>query len=349
MAKEVAIFRAHKAAPIVIASEGDRAFTAALAVLAVPETHPRLGFVLATMVGHLFGYEAALAIDAQARPLREARAAIDEAVVATRHDAGDTRAGEGLLRRLRPVITPQVSTFLDGLRSGAYNGHLEAGTAVRLAGQFRYALGISPLDGYQLEFGKVGTPGVVLEDLTSGLTAAIEELTRPVDAIKHQAKTVTVGISRSDESLLQVPLVAALVDAGSPRDRLTLLHAPVARRARPGRGGGHRLHPLRASEHGEDLDRATLVVLDRLGVSAGLASRVDRDARLRGTKALVAREQELMVARGRQRRSHWSIIVPETKDGLTTGLQLLHVVLADRLPAATARAVCRGTAAATRR
>ena len=30
--------------------------------------------------------------------------------------------------------------------------------------------------------------------------AGIEELTRPVDAIKHQAKTVTVGISRSDET-----------------------------------------------------------------------------------------------------------------------------------------------------
>lgn len=67
VAKEVAIFRAHKAAPIVIASNGDRAFDAALAVLSVPDTHPRLGFVLATMVGHLFGYEAALGIDAQAR------------------------------------------------------------------------------------------------------------------------------------------------------------------------------------------------------------------------------------------------------------------------------------------
>ncbi len=340
VAKEVAIFRAHKAAPIVIASEGDRAFTAALAVLAVPETHPRLGFVLATMVGHLFGYEAALAIDAQARPLREARAAIDEAVVATRHDAGDTRAGEGLLRRLRPVITPQVGTFLDGLRSGAYNGHLEAGTAVRLAGQVRYALGTSPLDGYQLEFGKVGTPGVVLEDLTSGLTAAIEELTRPVDAIKHQAKTVTVGISRSDESLLQVPLVAALVDAGSPRDRLTYSTLRSLGELDPAVvevTGSTRY----AVEHGEDLDRATLVVLDRLGVSAGLASRVDRDSRLRGTKALVAREQELMVARGRS-DGRLVIIVPETKDGLTTGLQLLHVVLADRLPAATARAVMQG-------
>ena len=53
---------------------------------------------------------------------------------------------------------------------------------------------------YQLEYGKVGTPAVVVDDLTAALTQAIDELTRPVDAIKHQAKTVTVGISRSDES-----------------------------------------------------------------------------------------------------------------------------------------------------
>ena len=33
--------------------------------------------MLSAMVGHLFGYEAALSIDAQARPLREARAAIE--------------------------------------------------------------------------------------------------------------------------------------------------------------------------------------------------------------------------------------------------------------------------------
>ena len=84
VAKEVAIFRAHKAAPIVIASEGDRAFTAALdGAHRARRRTPGWRFVLATMVGHLFGYEAALAIDAQARPLREARAAIDEAVVAT--------------------------------------------------------------------------------------------------------------------------------------------------------------------------------------------------------------------------------------------------------------------------
>lgn len=335
VAKEVAIFRAHKAAPIVVASEGDRSFGSAVAVLTVPDTHPRLGFVLATMVGHLFGYEAALAIDALARPLREARAAIDGAIAS---DGGT--GGESLLRRLRPVLTTHAGRFLDGLRNGQYNGHLEASTAVRLAGHLRYATGSASLDGYQTEFGKVGTPGVVLEDLTAVLTAAIEELTRPVDAIKHQAKTVTVGISRSDESLLQVPLVAAVLTAGSPRDSLsysTLRSLGELDPAVVSVLGSTRY----AVEHGEDLDRATLVVVDRTGVSTGLPSRVDRDPRLRGTKALVAREQELMVARGRS-DGRLVLIVPETKDGLTTGLQLLHVQLADRLPPATARAVMQG-------
>ena len=340
VAKEVAIFRAHKAAPIVIASNGDRAFDAALAVLSVPDTHPRLGFVLATMVGHLFGYEAALGIDAQARPLREVRAAIDEAVSTLGGDLRELNDGEALMRRLRPVLTASASAFMDGLRTGSYDGHLEAGTAVRVAGLFRYALGISPLDAYQVEFGKVGTPGVVLEDLEAGLTAAIEELTRPVDAIKHQAKTVTVGISRSDESLLQVALVDAVIQAGSPRDRLTYSTLRSLGELDPAVievVGSTRY----AVEHGDDLDQAQLVVLDRRGISTGLASRVDRDSRLRGTKALVAREQELMVARGRA-DGRLVVIVPETKDGVTTGLQLLHVVLPDTLPAPTARAVLQG-------
>ena len=70
VAKEVAIYRAHKAAPIVIATEGEGRFGAALHLIEVPPTHPQLAFVLSAMAGHLFGYEAALAIDGQAVPLR---------------------------------------------------------------------------------------------------------------------------------------------------------------------------------------------------------------------------------------------------------------------------------------
>ena len=65
--KEVAIFRAHKATPIVIADDGDVRYPAA-AMIPVPPVDPALGFVLSAMAGHLFGYEAALAIDAIGPP-----------------------------------------------------------------------------------------------------------------------------------------------------------------------------------------------------------------------------------------------------------------------------------------
>ena len=206
--KEIGIYRAHKSAPIVIADEGEERFLAALETLSVPVVHPDLSFVLCTMAGHLFGYEAALAIDATARPLREARGHI-EALVSSGAE------GDELLRLLAGALQTCADRFFDSLRTSSYDGALDAGTAVRLASLLRYATGVVPLDVYQVEFGKVGTPSTLIEDLNAALTKAIEELTRPIDAIKHQAKTVTVGISRSDETLLQVPLVQELLTTGA--------------------------------------------------------------------------------------------------------------------------------------
>ncbi|HMJ75769.1 MAG TPA: SIS domain-containing protein, partial [Iamia sp.] len=182
VAKEVAIYRAHKASPIVIASQGDERFSAALKVLTVPAVDPALAFVLATVVGHLFGYEAALAIDASALPLRQARAAIEARI--TEPGDGD---GERLLADLRADFTPLAARFFELLRSGGYDGTLEAATAVRLASLLRYATGLVPLESFDVEHGRAGSPVALVEDLTSALTDAIEELTRPVDAIKHQA------------------------------------------------------------------------------------------------------------------------------------------------------------------
>src|SRR4029450_2538543 len=118
-----------------------------------------------------------------------------------------------------PEIEPLARRWFDGLRAGAYDGQLGASTAVRLGALFRYLLGVLPLDAYGLGGGRVATPAVLIEDLTAALTVAIEELTRPVDAIKHQAKTVTVGISRTDETLLEVPLVQEVLSAGTGRDQ----------------------------------------------------------------------------------------------------------------------------------
>ncbi len=213
IAKEIDIFRAHKAAPVVIAAEGsEELFNSGVDVLGVPRCHPELAFVLAAMTGHLFGYEAALAIDAQALPLREARSLIESA---TRDTAGGPDLNE-----LAPALQRVMAPALAGLRSGAYDGHLNASTAARLTSLLRYATGAQPVDSYEAEMGKVGVPSAIAGDLVVALGAAIDELTRPIDAIKHQAKTVTVGISRSEEALLSARMVAETLRAGASVEAL---------------------------------------------------------------------------------------------------------------------------------
>jgi len=324
VAKEVAIYRAHKATPVVVATEDEDRFNAALRVVTVPATRPELAFVLTTVVGHLFGYEAALAIDAQAQPLREARSAIEGAV-----SAPGAPEAEVILVRLRRSIEPVAARFGDGLRTGAYDGHLEAGTAVRLSSMFRYATGVSPLDAYQVEFGRVGTPGVVLQDLTAALTSAIGELTRPVDAIKHQAKTVTVGISRSDEGLLDVPLVAATLSAGAARDRLSYraLRTLAGLDAVVEEVVGYTRYRIEGEVEGAD---ATIVVVDRGGIARDLRLRTERNPQLRGTKHRVATEREVTVAVGRS-DGRTLVLVPEVKGAQCTGITLLHVRICPEL------------------
>jgi glutamine---fructose-6-phosphate transaminase (isomerizing) len=74
----------------------------------------------------------------------------------------------------------------------------------------------------------------------------------------------------------------------------------------------------------------TATVIDRGGIALDLPLRTERNPQLRGTKHLVATEQQVLVARGRS-DGRLIVIVPETKDSETTGITLLHVRLADSL------------------
>jgi glutamine---fructose-6-phosphate transaminase (isomerizing) len=320
----VAIFRAHKAAPLVIANDGEDRFNAALQVLPVPAVHPSLDFVLSAMAGHLFGYEAALAIDAQARMLREARGVVEDVIASSRE-------AEHVLGELRHRLEPVASRFFEQLRNGSLNGHLEASTAVRLSSLFRYALGLVPIESYEIEYGKLGSPAAVVDDLTAALTSGIEELTRPVDAIKHQAKTVTVGISRSEDAFVQVPLVREALSAGSGRDRIgyKALRTLAA------------LDPAVAEVTGFTryaLDGDEVSVVDKGGVAVDIPSRTPGP--LKGTKRRAATEREVTVARGYDGRT--VIHIPEVKDNQVVGITLLHARFHDHLPTDAMRSVLSG-------
>ena len=329
VAKEVAIFGAHRAAPVVVADDGESRFDGASAVLGVPAADPRLAFLPATMVGHLFGYEAALAIDAGARPLREARAAVEAAASCAEATA------EEVLRQALPTLRQSASAFWAGLERGDYNGHLEASTAVRITTLLRYAVGLAPLDGYELELGRVGTPAAVVDDLEAALSVGIDELTRPIDAIRHQAKTVTVGISRSDQTVLEAPLMRAALDAGAPRDRLSYstVRALAALSAAVDEVLGYTRYRLEGLE--------SIAVVDQGGIAAGIASRTAAAPALTGSKHRVATERQVLAARGRH-DGRTVVFVPEVAAGVTVGITLLHVRFAPRLSAASARAVLEG-------
>jgi len=333
VAKEVEIYRAHKALPIVVATAGEHRYGAAAAVIEVPAVDSRVAFVLSVMVGHLFGYEAALAIDALARPLRQTREVVERAV----ERGGD---GAALLDKVHTEIGVPANRFFDSLATGTYDGNLEASTAVRVVGILRTAMSASPLAVYQRDFGKIATPEALLDDITAALTRAIDELTRPIDAIKHQAKTITVGISRSEEGLLDRALVKAVLVAGAARERLPYGVLKVLADLDPAVSQvvGFTRYRIEGDPASAD---STVAIVDRGGIARDLRSRVESNNALRGTKRRVAMSQEVLVARGR-RDNRTVIFVPETKGPETTGITLLHVLFQDRLPAGVMKQVLAG-------
>jgi len=331
--KEIAIFRAHKGAPVVIATEGEGRFGPATDVVAVPAAHPSLAFVLSAMAGHLFGYHAALAIDGHALPLRRARAALDHNVA--------TASDDQLLAALGAELQPIVADFSERLRQGHYNGSLEAATAGRIV----MALQSVTLAGsWTAGHGRLAevddSPAALLNELAAALTAGIDELTRPVDAIKHQAKTVTVGISRSDEALLTLALVSGLLRTGAERAHLpyAVLRSVAALDPAVAEITGYTRY--RIDGRPDDAD-SSISVVAKGGVAAGVPSRAETDHRLRGTKQLVALERQPLAAIGRS-DGRSVLIVPEIAGGATVGLTLLHVRFEERLGAAQARNVLDG-------
>jgi glucosamine--fructose-6-phosphate aminotransferase (isomerizing) len=193
-----------------------------------------------------------------------------------------------------------------------------------------------PVDAYQRSSGKVATPSSLIDDLVVALSAAIDELTRPVDTIKHQAKTVTVGISRSDEGVIDRPLVQAVLEAGAGRDVLPYRTLKILADLDPA------VSEVRGfTRYDIDLANNTISIIDRGGISRDLPSRVDGVAHLRGTKHRVASERDVLVGSGRS-DGRTLIFIPEVKGGETTGLTLLHVKFHATRPADVMRGVLQG-------
>ena len=330
--KEVAIFKAHQSIPIVIADAGENRFAPYAAGLVQTPVFPSsLSYLLSTMVGHLFGYHAASVFDSMANRLRQIRTSLIQEI----QTGGPDGPGHPLtdLAEIPDEALEKIREFHEILLDGGMDSCLSPAVAVRVSALFRVTLGRAPLDAYSAEFGNVSTPAGFFDILLQTLSEAINELARPIDAIKHQAKTVTVGISRSeDRSAVEGPLFSALGQMGLAIESIPEHHRAFLTAFEPivSRVAGatvYRVDNLDAV--GRPRSETTIRAEGKMGCAAKIQSRCENKIPLSGTKWGVAKSRDIYLGYG-QTDSRKLLILPLIEEQPEGHLVLFHLELQKR-------------------
>jgi len=324
--KDTAIFRAHKAVPVVIADEGEDRFSHyAAEVIHVPQTAEHFGPVVNTFAGHLWGYYAALAINDGSRILHEFREDIRQEITTCQQKKLDVF--EIVLEK---DFREKVVGFYHKIR--AVRKDIMAPSCIALASDIvlllKYLAGRLPLSDFELDFGRTGTAPNMLNTLFEFINDSINQMARPIDAIKHQAKTVTVGTSRITQTMEGI-LFDALTAYGMSLSRLTNSNVVVLKNVQEIVAGikGAILYEVdRLSLLGEPTDETTIAILKKDGVLAAIPSRVETDNHLKGTKKIIVREGNVYIGRGRK-DDRSIVIVPVLSSSASTGGMIRYILL----------------------
>jgi glucosamine--fructose-6-phosphate aminotransferase (isomerizing) len=333
--KDVAIFKAHAASVVVITDEGEHRFDAVCdAVIHVPRAEFPLSVIFNTLAGHIWGYYAACSLDALASSMKGFRTSLAE--IAREQRNKEYTVYESIDdKELHRAVDVFGSEF-KGWRIRGELASLSNDVASDITLLLKYVKGKLPVEDFWIEFeGKrISSSPIDMLDLT--LRRAVEELSRPVDAIRHQAKTVTVGTSRKTEA--PSGLIFAVFDqlgytpeSIRAKDVLTLKKLQTA----VVRVRGYTLYAVEGlDEDGMPTTGSTLAIVKRHGVSAGMQSRYDRPAPLRGTKNTIVRTRKVYAGTGRSDNASIVIIPIQGAKRIITNLLLLQVDFDDRIDTA---------------
>jgi glucosamine--fructose-6-phosphate aminotransferase (isomerizing) len=305
--KDTAIFKAHKATPIIIADEGEDRFAPyADAVFHVPIVAEHLAPIANTLVGHIWGYYAALAINEGSRLLSEFKDELQQVI--------DERVKQGMDIYeiiLEKSFREKIASFYSKFRAKRNAG--SAPTAIAMASDLilllKYLSGRLPVSDFELDFAVKGTAMNMLNILFERIAQSINFMSRPIDAIKHQAKTVTVGTSRIREKFEGI-LFEALESHDLSPSQLTAINVMVLRNLQSIVASiqGAILYRIdQLNVLGEPTDQTTIEVLTKEGVLKDIPSRVESDRRLKGTKRIIVRRGNVYIGKGR--KDNRSIIV----------------------------------------
>lgn len=298
--KDTAIFKAHKATPVVIADEGEERFDPyAEDVFLVPGTSPHLAPILNTLVGHLWGYYAALALNNGSLFLHNFREDIQRSMNQYARDGLDIY--EILLEK---GFREKMITFYSEFRKRQAEGRIPSvmSHTSDLMLLLKYLAGRLPVSDFEMDFGKKGTALNMINSLFGFLGRSINGLSRPVDAIKHQAKTVTVGTSRISEKIEGI-LFEALEKHDISTAQLINRNILVLKNLQgvvAAINGSilYRIDGLNLL--GELTDTTTITVIKKEGILETLSSRVEEDTALKGTKRIIVRQGNVYIGKGRK-------------------------------------------------
>jgi glucosamine--fructose-6-phosphate aminotransferase (isomerizing) len=300
--KDTAIFRAHKATPVVICDDGEDRFDPyAEDVFQVPVVSEHLAPILNTLVGHLWGYFAALSIHEGSRFLFRFHDDLQQTI------GEATRSGIDifelvLAKRFREKVAAFYSEFRQRRARRQFPVTVGYDAASDLTLLLKYLAGRLPATDFELDFGLKGTAVNMVQTLLHRLGEAVGFLARPVDAIKHQAKTVTVGTSRISERLEGI-VFAALAAENLSISQLTPANLIVLKNLqgiiREIEGSIlYRISGLNLL--GEPDEQTTIEVLNKRGKTAAIPSRVETDKALKGSKRIIVREGNVYIGKGRK-------------------------------------------------
>jgi glucosamine--fructose-6-phosphate aminotransferase (isomerizing) len=202
----------------------------------------------------------------------------------------------------------------------------------------KYLAGKLPVSDFEFDFEKKGTALNMLETLFERMGESINRMSRPVDAIKHQAKTVTVGTSRISEKVEGL-LFDALSAEGFSVAQLLNRNVMVMKNLQPvvRRINGSILYRIgNLDPLGEPGKASTIEVLRKRGILAEMPSRVETDHILKGTKKIIVARSNVYIGKGRKDgRSILVIPILSTSPATPNHIEhllLLNIAIKDTLP-----------------